>query len=149
MRLCVRRTSSQEAGISTEFRGRRVLRATPELVRRKVGEFWPDRVDQVMSILESCVELMNADDCWKQERARVQLAVIKLSEGSLSELKNCIDMARMDYRDALAYAEFPEQMTRAPAFSKNLSPHDQNELDSIMERDRRQYDAWLVDSRKD
>lgn len=95
-------------------------------------------------MLGACVELMNADHSWEQERSRVQLAVIKLTDGSFAELEDCIDMARTDYRDVLAYAEYPEAMKLGFAAGSQLSAHQPDELSSIRARDRRQYEAWLT-----
>jgi hypothetical protein len=41
------------------------------------------------------------------ERERVQLAVVKLSEGHMSMLQHYIEAARQDYRDVLYWAENP------------------------------------------
>jgi len=40
---------------------------------------------------------------------RLQLAVLKMSEGDPQKLKQNIELARIDYRDVLAYAEYPQE----------------------------------------
>lgn len=120
------------------------MRATREVVRRKVRQHWPDRVDHVMTMLESCVDLIDESERWEELRARVQLAVIKLSEGSIKELEVCIDKARWDYRDVLAHAECPEEMKSGSAAGKDLSSDERNELRSMRALDRRQYEDWLT-----
>ena len=46
--------------------------------------------------------------------ARVQLAVLKLADGDMRALKRSVRDARMDYRDVLAWAEYPQYMRRVP-----------------------------------
>ena len=71
---------------------------------------------------------------------RLQLGVLKLSEGDAERLKEYIRLARIDYRDVLAYAEYPEEMRAGSAKSKP----GERELDEIRRRDRAQYEAWLA-----
>jgi hypothetical protein len=75
-------------------------------------------------------------ETWHREKHRVQLAILKLSDGNLEQLRSLVDMAKTDYRDVLAYAEHPEEFKAA----FKTPPH---ELDAIRQRDREQYLAWL------
>ena len=45
----------------------------------------------------------------ERERERVQLAIVKLSEGSEEKLRQNVDVAKRDYRDVLFWAEYPEE----------------------------------------
>ena len=72
----------------------------------------------------------------ERERERVHLAVLRLSEGDSAKLLYWIDIAKQDYRDALAWAEYPSQM-RAPV---NADP---DQVKRISQEDRKQYLAWL------
>ena len=77
---------------------------------------------------------------WKPHetgRDRVQLAILKLSQGDPKKLLYWIDIGKRDYRDMLAFAEYPSQM-RAP-----LKPAP-DLLRKIMKEDRTQYVAWLL-----
>ena len=75
------------------------------------------------------------------ERERVQLAVLKLSDGDHEKLKHNIQAAIVDYRDVLAWAEYPTQMeSGATAF--NTAPED---YQAILEQDRKQYRSWLAE----
>ena len=47
---------------------------------------------------------------WEMEIARVRLAALKLASGDLERLRGAIAMAKTDYRDALAQAEYPRYM---------------------------------------
>ena len=71
---------------------------------------------------------------------RLQLGVLKLSEGDADKLKENIELARIDYRDVLAYAEYPEQMRAGPGKWK---PGERG-LDELRRRDRAQYEARLA-----
>jgi len=46
---------------------------------------------------------------YEREVARVQLAIVKLSEGSEEKLREYIAVAKRDYRDALFWAEHPDE----------------------------------------
>ena len=76
-----------------------------ELVLKKARQlFAPQEFANVISILDSYEGLA---------RERVQLAALKLSDGNLDELRNEIENAKQDFRDALAWAESPNAM-KAP-----------------------------------
>lgn len=42
-----------------------------------------------------------------KEQSRVQVAILKLSDGDLGKLRHNIDIARQDYRDVLWWSELP------------------------------------------
>ena len=48
-------------------------------------------------------------ESYEQERERVQLAILKLSEGSEIKLRGYVVVAKRDYRDVLFWAEYPEE----------------------------------------
>ena len=68
---------------------------------------------------------------------RTQLAVIKLSMGKFSKLEYFIDAAKVDWRDVLAWAEYPEEL-KNPTWNMDVE-----EVKSIRARGRRQYLNWL------
>ncbi len=73
------------------------------------------------------------------EAPRVQLAILKLSDGKAEKLLTYIEAAKRDYRDVLAWAEYPEQIRSGKTrFNTPLS-----EYEALLERDRTQYEAWL------
>jgi len=75
------------------------------------------------------------------ERERVQLAILKLSAGDSGKPRHNIDAAKVDYRDVLAWAEYPEQMqTCVSGF--NSAPE---VIEGIMKRDKDQYQGWLTE----
>jgi len=77
------------------------------------------------------------------EPARVQLAILKLSNGDSEKLQDYIQAARLDYRDVLAWAEYPEQIRSG----KTRYNTDLDVYEAILKADRQQYEAWLEEHR--
>jgi hypothetical protein len=75
------------------------------------------------------------------EPERVQLAILKLSEGDPDKLRQNVELAKIDYRDVLAGAEYPEQM-ESGATAYNTETED---YEAILARDREQYESWLAE----
>ena len=48
-------------------------------------------------------------ESYERERERVQLAILKLSEGNEEKLREFVAVAKRDYRDVLFWAENPEK----------------------------------------
>jgi hypothetical protein len=48
-------------------------------------------------------------ESYERERERVQLAILKLSEGNEEKLREFAAIAKRDYRDVLFWAENPEE----------------------------------------
>jgi hypothetical protein len=74
----------------------------------------------------------------EHEAIRVRVAALKLSGGQLAELERMIDHARRDYRDVLAWAEYPGELVQ-PTWRL---PEPQ--VARIRAADRAQYLAWLA-----
>jgi len=75
-----------------------------DILRQKVAEQFPDEDQaQILALLNQYESESAAG------RLRVQLAVLKLSEGNLSQLRKYLEVARTDYRDVLFWAETPER----------------------------------------
>ena len=74
----------------------------------------------------------------EREVIRVRVAVLKLSDGQLPELERLIGRARQDYRDVLAWAEYPAELVR-PTWSLPEA-----DVAQIRAADRAQYLAWLA-----
>jgi hypothetical protein len=79
-------------------------------------------------------------DDWEHERTRVQLAILKLANGSVAELRDHVAMAKEDYRDVLAAAEYPLAFAQWPRWDA-VSP---NERQRIHDADWEQYQQWLA-----
>ncbi len=108
-------------------------RSSRELVLRKIAEVFPgDGTDDVLKRL---------DRYDGGARDRVQLAILKLSEGSLERLEQWVATAIQDYRDVLALAEYPREFARTPA---ELSQMSGEEVRALQDQDRQEYLAWLT-----
>ena len=81
---------------------------------------------------------------WKVSADRVRMAVLKLSDGDLTRLRTHIEMAKRDFRDVLAYAEYPAYM-RTGFGVGNLPKTEQSR---IIDRDWQQYEEWLRKSER-
>jgi hypothetical protein len=71
------------------------------------------------------------------EPVRVHVAILKLSDGQVTKLEHYVDRAQQDYRDVLAWAEYPEQLVQ-PTWG--MKPDD---VGRITKADQAQYLAWL------
>jgi len=110
--------------------------ATESEVTRIVQRDFPaEQFDAVMSILNE----YGTED-WQRGISRVRLAVLKLADGDLQALRRQIDVAKKDYRDVLAYAEYPEYMQKV---SPSAAPAEV-ERERIIRADWTQYQAWLI-----
>ncbi|MDX1595102.1 MAG: hypothetical protein R3298_12705 [Gammaproteobacteria bacterium] len=76
-------------------------------------------------------------DDHEPEAERVQLAVLKLSGDDFERLRSHVRAAKGDYRDVLAWAEYPGQMRAA---SWRLPD---TEREHLRQSDLAQYAAWL------
>lgn len=105
-------------------------------VLRKIKQLWPDADPQEI------LDLLNAygTESYETGRTRVQLAILKLSGGDRERLPDLVKMAKVDFRDVLAYAEYPEEMRTAPTEMRDMP---EKEVRSIRQNDREQYEAWL------
>ena len=83
--------------------------------------FSVDQVDDVIALLG------------EQPDVRVQLAVLKVSAGSLDRLLVWLDEARKDWRDVLVAAEYSRQASYRPG----EAPED------VIATDRAEYVEWL------
>ncbi len=104
----------------------RVSRDDVERIIRR--DFPADQFANVSAVLDE----------YGPERWRVHLAVLKLSCGKMDLLRKYIETAKSDYRDVLVYAEYPEYHEKV---ASSETPTD--ERNQIIERDWKQYEAWL------
>ena len=105
-----------------------------DLVLRKLSDTFPkaEEASQALAMLEGY-----GDESWHREKHRVQLAVLMQSGGNLERLRQLVELAKTDYRDALVGAEFAEQFR----FSPNHKP--EHEVEAARQRDRQKYESWL------
>ena len=108
---------------------------TDEDVKRVVRrDFRADQFFQVMQMLDEY-----GAESSHREAIRVRLAVLKLANGGLDRLRNGLELAKRDYRDALVAAEYPEYQSRGFR-ARRLPPREKKQ---IFDSDWGQYDNWL------
>ena len=73
----------------------------------------------------------------EREIPRVQMAILKLAAGDRDALEGEVETAKIDYRDVLAYAEFPAEM--ALGFAADGS---NAQVARAREADKAQYREW-------
>jgi len=104
-----------------------------KLLNKKLVSLFQNEKERakVREILESYGE-----EKFQQEPDRVRLAVLKLSGTDISEIENWTKRAKEDYRDILAWAEYPRQ-------SKHWSMPDGSKKKELIEADKQEYVQWL------
>jgi hypothetical protein len=113
---------------------RRCLEHSRELVQRLAGRLFPGVPEtQVLELLDQY-----GTESYERECDRVQVAILKLSGGDLGRLVEMVALAKTDYRDALAAAEYPLEFRASGRFEPPAV-----EMDRIRDEDRRQYLDWL------
>ena len=76
---------------------------------------------------------------WEKDRVRVQMAALKLADGRLDELVRWIDLAKQDFRDVIAPAEYPTYLKRMFKVENLPAP----DREKIITDDWKQYEDWL------
>lgn len=75
----------------------------------------------------------------EHEPGRVRLAILKLAGAELQSVEKYTGYAREDYRDILAWAEYPRQSRQ------RLMPQGK-EKQQMIEADLAEYEGWLHDN---
>jgi hypothetical protein len=109
-----------------------VTRADVERVVRR--DFLPAQYEEVLALLGE----YGGED-WHREADRVHLAILKLSSGDIDTLRHEVAIAKSDYRDVLAPAEYPTCM-RQSSSTFQLPPKERRR---IFDQDWQQYQDWL------
>lgn len=122
--------------IHPDREGRRCLEPSRELVQRLTRRLFSGVPEAtVLEVLDQY-----GAKSYERERDRVQIAILKLSGGDLKRLAEMVALAKADYRDALAAAEYPLEFRASGRFEPPAA-----ELDRIRQEDRRRYLDWLRD----
>ncbi len=105
----------------------------PALLQRIIDRLFPadDRVTVAGLLDQYGVE------AYEREAVRVRIAMLKLCAGSLDKLRDLVPLAKRDYRDVLAWAEYPAEL-RLPTWTM-----DQGQQAQIRSADKLQYREWL------
>ena len=110
------------------------------ILERKLEELFPNPVRraEAVKLLEEY-----GKESYEREADRVKLAVLKLSGKKLEKIRLNVETAKKDYRDVLAYAEYPNQFAHD---SWNLT---EKQNKTLIDTDRKQYVGWLNKHAKD
>lgn len=99
-----------------------------------------DQQPEANRLLEQkCVRFPFTEDT-PEGLERNRLAVLKIASGSLDELRKQIEVAKIDWRDVINAAEYPEAISMGLSTYQNL---DQETRERVDRRDRKQYLNWL------
>ena len=106
-----------------------------EVFLRKLATIFPDEQSReaAMAILRQY-----GMERHEPESERVWLAVLKISGDDLAQIRRNTELAKRDFRDILAAAEYPNQIRIGPMPAGR-------EKREILEKDRQQYEKWLSD----
>lgn len=107
-------------------------------VERIVEREFPGSADHALSLLQ---QYGKAE--WHREIDRVRLACVKLAKGDLQKLTQAINTATSDYRDVLAWAEYPAYMRTDPNPSREAA-----EKERAIKADWKQYENWRAGPEK-
>jgi hypothetical protein len=109
---------------------------TAEDVERIVKrDFPPEEYAKVMSILNE-----DGTESWQRTSPRVQLAVLKMANGSMWALRTWAGVAKSGYRDVLNPAEYPSSQKMGHLRVQGLP---KKERLRITDGDWRQYEDWF------
>jgi hypothetical protein len=111
-------------------------RPTRDLVLSKAKQLFPDEdPDAIMALLDEY-----GREPHESVGERVQLAILKLSDGDEDRLLDLVVTAKRDDRDVIYPAEYPEFWRIGLVGVDKL---DATEIRQLKERDLRQYLSWL------
>lgn len=82
-------------------------------------------------------KLKNLNSDSEAGRRRIAAAILKLANGELSELNQLIEQANSDYRDVIAWAEYPRVFKAGFGELSEQAEHKANEADW------NKYQDWL------
>ena len=105
-----------------------------ELLINKLGMIFPNTTTR-----EKVIEILDqyGTEPHEQEIVRVKVDILKLAGNSIEAVEKWVAIAKKDYRDILASAEYPSELL-APTWRM---PKD--EVSRIQATDRNQYDEWV------
>lgn len=89
-----------------------------------VESAFPDQMEEALEALSAYTG---------PEIVRVQLGMLKNSNEDIKKLRDQSELARLDYRDVLAWAEYPRQMSVPPGQATT----------EMIRADRDNYEEWL------
>lgn len=106
-----------------------------EILTRKLSQLFPN--DQQRTEAAQLLAHYGTQP-GENEPLRVALAILKLASSDIEEIKKLLTIARNDYRDLLAWAEYRKEMAHPPGSLSN------EELSRIRKEDQDEYQNWLA-----
>ena len=103
------------------------------ILSRKLRSLFPDK--EKRNEVETILDTYGIEEL-EQEPLRVRLAILKLSDSDLEEIKRTTALAKQDFRDILTWAEYPRQ-------SKKWSMPEGPKKQKLIDADRAEYKTWL------
>lgn len=97
-------------------------------------DFAHDDVDGILAVLDRYGVRPH-----EAEIHRVHMAILKLSDGDRALLESDVETAKRDYRDVLAYAEYPAEWALGASRTDTTRAR---ELAQARRDDEEQYRAW-------
>ena len=108
-----------------------------EIVEAKVKSLFPNHdPGEILKLLNEGIPTV-----WGLER--LQLDILKVSDGSLDQLHHYVDAAKRDFMSVVRLAEYPKG-SRIDVLDMDKLPYDEHRR--IIEDDERQYLNWLKKS---
>ena len=109
------------------------MKSQLDIVLKKIRQVFPDRdAKEILTSLEAY-----GTESYETGKYRVYLAILKLcDEEKLSDPSSYVRAAKQDFRDVVAWAEYPNQMKFGLA-------RDPKESAKLIKQDAEQYQAWL------
>jgi hypothetical protein len=101
---------------------------TEQDLERIIARDYRDRAEHARKILAAY-----GGERFHREHLRVRMACLRLADGSIESLKRQVRNASQDFRDVLAWAEYPAYMTA----------HGPAEQQRAIQSDRNQLQEWL------
>ena len=105
-----------------------------DVIRIISRDFDDSQLDQVLTILEKYEKEEHYDSS-----PRINLAILKLASGGIIKVVEYTKIAIQDYRDVLAWAEYPRYMKEV-----GFDLTEQEVVEKIIKDDWRQYLEWLT-----
>jgi hypothetical protein len=101
-------------------------------------KIWDEKLAQlfVASTERDAANALLAPVIAGSEGHRVAVACLKLAGGSLNKMKECAQAALIDYRDILAWAEYPRHMQLDPGATPEQRA-------AARRADAQEYSHWL------
>jgi hypothetical protein len=113
-----------------------VPQITRAMVKTAARRVFPDAAPtEILAVLDRY-----GVESYEQEPERVRMGALKLSGGDRAALEHYIEVAKLDFRDVLAGAEYPGFLDAGFTGVEEMRPAERRRL---VEADAKQHADWL------